>query len=249
MTDVHANEECELMILSESPFDTPQPHKALQDPEGLSAMGGDLSTQRLIHLYQHGFFPWYSEPDPILWWHPEQRCVLLPTHFHLSKSLKKTLKKSNMQFSINQAFHQVISHCSDLRARNEGTWISDDIKQAYSRLHDLGFAHSIEVWQEEQLVGGFYGVAMGQVFFGESMFSLQPNASKMALKVFCDHAEAFNIALIDCQVESEHLISLGANLCPRKQFISQLQNLIPAPITNSKLINFSKNKLKQPIKA
>ncbi|KZN14695.1 leucyl/phenylalanyl-tRNA--protein transferase [Marinomonas sp. TW1] len=235
------------MILSESPFDTPQPHKALQDPEGLSAMGGDLSTPRLIHLYQHGFFPWYSEPDPILWWHPEHRCVLLPNHFHLSKSLKKALKKSDMQFSINQAFHQVISHCSDLRARNEGTWISDDIKQAYSRLHTLGFAHSIEVWQEEQLVGGFYGVAMGQVFFGESMFSLQPNASKMALKVFCDKANEFNIALIDCQVESEHLVSLGANLCPRDQFISQLQNLIPTPITNPKLINFSKNTLKHPI--
>ncbi|AEF54025.1 leucyl/phenylalanyl-tRNA--protein transferase [Marinomonas posidonica] len=247
MTDVLANDECELLILSESPYDTPQPHKALQDPEGLSAMGGDLSTQRLIHLYQHGFFPWYSEPDPILWWHPEQRCTLSPDHFHLAKSLKKTLKKSNLQFSINQAFHTVIHHCADLRAKNEGTWISDDIKQAYSRLHELGFAHSVEVWQGEQLVGGFYGVAMGQVFFGESMFSLQPNASKMALKAFCDKAKDFHIALIDCQVESDHLLSLGANLSPRNHFISQLKDLIPQPEINQKLIEFSKNGQKQPI--
>jgi leucyl/phenylalanyl-tRNA--protein transferase len=237
----------ELILLSESPYDTPNPNKALQDPEGLSAVGGDLSSTRLIHLYSKGFFPWFSDPDPILWWHPEQRCVLDPKVFHLSKSLKKAIKKDNWSFSINQAFETVIGHCASLRVDKEGTWISNEIKTAYSELHRLGYAHSIEIWQSDQLVGGFYGIAMGNIFFGESMFSLVPNASKIALKTFCDLTRECGIELIDCQVESEHLLSLGAELIPRENFVTTLDQLIPHTQTNKRLINLGQKAQKQAI--
>jgi leucyl/phenylalanyl-tRNA--protein transferase len=246
MSDIE-DEKHELILLSESPYDTPNPDKALQDPEGLSAVGGDLSSPRLLHLYSKGFFPWFSEPDPILWWHPEQRCVLYPDHFHESKSLKKTLKKEQWYFSVNKEFESVISHCSALRADKEGTWISNDIKNAYTELHELGYAHSIEIWQNESLVGGFYGIAMGNLFFGESMFSLVPNASKVALKTFCDLAKDCHIELIDCQVKSEHLLSLGAELIPRKSFSSALERLIPEPEKNITLLNIGKKPQKQRI--
>lgn len=246
MSDIE-DEKHELILLSESPYDTPNPNQALQDPEGLSAVGGDLSSTRLIHLYSKGFFPWFSEPDPILWWHPEQRCVLYPENFHESKSLKKTLKKEQWYFSVNKEFEAVISHCSALRADKEGTWISNDIKNAYTELHKLGYAHSIEIWQNDSLVGGFYGIAMGNLFFGESMFSLVPNASKVALKTFCDLAKDCHIELIDCQVESEHLLSLGAELIPRKSFSSALERLILEPKKNTTLLNIGKKPQKQRI--
>jgi len=247
MSDSSTDEKHELILLSESPYDTPNPNKALQDPEGLSAIGGDLSSTRLIHLYSKGFFPWFSDPDPILWWHPEQRCVLRPEHFHASKSLKKALKKAPWTFTVNQVFESVIGHCSALRADKEGTWISKDIKNAYIKLHKLGYAHSIEIWKNDELVGGFYGVAMGNMFFGESMFSLQPNASKIALKTFCELAKSCQIELIDCQVESEHLLSLGAELIQRKDFSTQLEQLITSTKKNSILINIGKNPHKLPI--
>lgn len=242
-----SDEKHELILLSESPYDTPDPSKALQDPEGLAAIGGDLSSTRLIHLYSKGFFPWYSDPDPILWWHPEQRCVLQPERFHTSKSLNKALKKGQWAFTVNQEFESVIGHCSTLRVDKEGTWISNDIKTAYIKLNELGYAHSIEVWLDEKLVGGFYGVAMGNVFFGESMFSLQPNASKIALKTFCDLAKSCQIELIDCQVESGHLLSLGAELVPRSLFSTQLEALITRTKKNVNLIEIGKNPHKQPI--
>ena len=229
-----------LIQLSESPYDTPNPNCALRDPEGLSAVGGDLSSTRLIHLYSKGFFPWFSDPDPILWWHPEQRCTIYPKQFHLSTSLKKAIKKNAWSFSINQEFETVITHCSELRADKEGTWISEDIKRAYTELNKLGYAHSIEVWQDKKLVGGFYGVAMGKMFFGESMFSLLPNASKIALKAFCELAEHCEIDLIDCQVESDHLLSLGATIIPRKIFCKTLEQLIQNPDTNKTLISIGK---------
>ncbi|MGO2354336.1 MAG: leucyl/phenylalanyl-tRNA--protein transferase [Marinomonas foliarum] len=234
----------ELILLSESPYDTPNPNKALQDPEGLSAIGGDLTTTRLLHLYSKGFFPWFSDPDPILWWHPEQRCVLVPEHFHTSKSLIKASRKENWMYSVNQDFASVIGYCSALRADKEGTWISNDIKAAYTELHKLGYAHSIEIWLDDKLVGGFYGVAMGKIFFGESMFSLHPNASKVALKSFCDVAKDCQIELIDCQVESAHLLSLGAKQLPRNDFCAVLTKLIPKIEKNSKLINIGKNSKK-----
>jgi len=246
MSDLE-DEKHELILLTESPYDTPNPNKALQDPEGLSAIGGDLSSTRLIHLYSKGFFPWFSDPDPILWWHPKKRCVLRPEKFHESKSLKKALRKEAWYFSVNKEFKSVISHCSALRADKEGTWISDDIKNAYIELHKLGYAHSIEIWRDDILVGGFYGVAMGNLFFGESMFSLVPNASKVALKTFCDLAKQCCIELIDCQVESEHLLSLGAELIPRETFLSALDRLIPNIEKNTELLNIGKKPQKQRI--
>lgn len=234
-----ASLEPELVLLSESPFDTPDAHRALHDPEGLCAIGGDLSPERLIHLYQHGFFPWYSDPDPILWWHPAHRCTLDPEQFHTSKSLKKSLKRHSWRVTCNQDFAQVIQHCAQLREQKEGTWISPDIQNAYTKLHKLGYGHSIEVWLDQELVGGFYGVAMGQMFFGESMFSLVPNASKIALKTFCTLAHLSHIKLIDCQVASEHLESLGAKLMPRNDFLDNLSTLIPRPSKNEILLKFA----------
>ncbi|MCV2401307.1 leucyl/phenylalanyl-tRNA--protein transferase [Marinomonas sp. C2222] len=247
MLSKQENDPVELAFLSESPYDTPNPAKALDDPEGLVAVGGDLSTTRLTHLYSHGFFPWFSKPDPILWWHPAQRCVLQPQELHISKSLKKSIKRSEWSFSINRDFSSVIDYCSDLRAEKEGTWISEEIKHAYIELHKLGYAHSIEIWQEEKLVGGFYGIAMGRIFFGESMFSLVPNASKVALKQFCELAIGCDIELIDCQVESEHLISLGAKLIPREYFIETLKQAIPTPNPNEKLISLGREGIKHDI--
>lgn len=232
--------EPELVLLSESPFDMPDANRALEDPEGLCAIGGDLSPERLIHLYQHGFFPWYSDPDPILWWHPGQRCTLIPNEFHASRSLNKSLRKQPWSITCNQVFEQVIGHCAQLREQKEGTWISSDIQNAYTKLHNLGYAHSIEVWLDQQLVGGFYGVAMGEVFFGESMFSLAPNASKIALKTLCELANQSNIRLIDCQVESEHMLSLGAKLMPRAKFIDKLDAHIPTPSKNTRLVDIAK---------
>ncbi|QUX96685.1 leucyl/phenylalanyl-tRNA--protein transferase [Marinomonas sp. CT5] len=241
------NKKHELVLLAESPYDTPDPSKALEDPEGLSAIGGDLSSTRLVHLYSKGFFPWYSDPDPILWWHPEQRCTLNPADFHTSKSLLKAIKKEQWLFSVNQNFESVIDYCSALRADKEGTWISKDIKNAYVELHKLGYAHSIEVWLNGKLVGGFYGVAMGKIFFGESMFSLVSNASKVALKTFCELAKDCQIELIDCQVESDHLLSLGANKTPRDNFCHLLEQLIPQVEKNSFLINIGQKAAKLPV--
>lgn len=227
----------ELLILSDDIFETPNPHSALEDPEGLSAVGGDLSSDRLIHLYSKGFFPWYSDPDPILWWHPKERCTLKPNEFHESRSLRKAANRENWSFSFNQDFSTVIHHCAELRAKNEGTWISDDIKNAYINLHKLGYAHSFESRINGKLVGGFYGIAMGKMFFGESMFSLHPNASKLALREFCRRADDHQIELIDCQVESDHLLTLGANLMTRETFICALETLITSPDKNDLLNN------------
>lgn len=237
----------ELVLLTDSPYDTPNPHRALLDPEGLCAVGGDLSVTRLLHLYRHGFFPWFSEPDPILWWHPKERCTLLPEQFYCAKSLKKTLKTKPWSFSVNAAFDRVIHHCAALRADKEGTWISKDIQTAYRKLHEMGFAHSIEIWHNNELIGGFYGIAMGKMFFGESMFSLQPNASKVALKLFCDLAKDCGITLIDCQVESDHLLSLGARCITREAFCAGLTQRIPTIKKNVTLIEMGQQHLKQPI--
>lgn len=231
------NEQKQLLILSEDILELPDPNLALDDPDGLAAIGGDLSSERLIHLYQHGFFPWYSESDPILWWHPSLRCQLNPSQFHCSKSLKKHIRKFSGQIRINTEFETVIQHCAQLRQEQEGTWISDEIVSAFVKLHNAGYAHSIEVWQGKQLIGGFYGVAMGRFFFGESMFSLEANASKLALYSLCLNAKSLGIEHIDCQVESEHLMSLGASLVPRKNFIQQLQQAIPKPEKNQNLLN------------
>ncbi|SBS26782.1 Leucyl/phenylalanyl-tRNA--protein transferase [Marinomonas aquimarina] len=237
----------ELVLLTESIFDTPDPFKALLDPEGLSAIGGDLRPERLIHLYQHGFFPWYSDPDPILWWHPLERCTLAPADFHESRSLRKALKRGEWSWKVNANFLQAINICRDLRADAEGTWISKDVINAYSALNKQGYAFSLEVFYNGELAGGFYGVAMGRMFFGESMFSLKDNGSKVALWQFCKLASHLGIELIDCQVYSEHLTSLGAQMMTKASFVKALQELIPSPTQNHELIALSGQETANPI--
>ncbi|MCZ2723218.1 leucyl/phenylalanyl-tRNA--protein transferase [Marinomonas sp. 15G1-11] len=237
-----------ITFLNESPFDIPLPENALDNPEGLCAVGGDLSQVRLINMYQNGFFPWYSDPDPILWWHPRERCVLSPEHFHLSKSMKKHLKNTQWEIKINSSFDQVIQHCANCRLEKEGTWISEAIQTAYKRLHQSGLAHSIEVWENNSLIGGFYGVCLGQMFFGESMFSSKENASKTALYALCGHAKDLDIKLIDCQVESSHLMSLGARLINREHFCELLTEHCYKAIENPALVLADTLSLQLPIR-
>ncbi len=197
---------------------------ALQEPNGLLAIGGDLSSERLIHAYRHGIFPWYNDDSPIMWWSPNPRMVLIPDQFQASRSLRKILRRGDFTITCDQAFNQVICACAEPRQDGEGTWITQQMMFAYNQLHELGFAHSVEAWTNKQLVGGFYGIGIGQVFFGESMFSRKSNASKAALATFMQLAKAWRYQLIDCQVYSDHLSSLGASSIPRKQF-TQLLNL------------------------
>ena len=183
---------------------------ATDEPNGLLAAGGCLSPNRLINAYRNGIFPWFSDDQPILWWSPDPRLVLRPSDIHISKSLKKFIRKDLYQCTIDKAFNQVIKACSGPRLNEDGTWITNSMKQAYQDLHDLGVAHSVEVWQTVKLIGGLYGIAIGQVFFGESMFSHETNASKVAFAYLCEKLNQWGYQYIDCQVESEHLISLGA---------------------------------------
>ncbi|MCK5698037.1 MAG: leucyl/phenylalanyl-tRNA--protein transferase, partial [Gammaproteobacteria bacterium] len=179
----------------------PHPSKALSDPDGLLAIGGDLSPKRIIKAYQEGIFPWYNPEQPILWWSPNPRFVLFPEKLHISKSLKKLIKQQRFTTTIDQAFDQVIQACADTpRIDQDGTWITDDMQQAYLQLHQQGIAHSSECWLDGQLVGGLYGIALGKVFFGESMFAHQSNASKVAFVYLLDELKKSNYALIDCQV-------------------------------------------------
>lgn len=202
----------------------PSTKLARTDPNGLLAAGGDLTPDTLLHAYSQGIFPWYNEDDPILWWTPSPRCVLLPNQIHISKSLRKHLRRCDWHITVDRCFADVIEACAAPRAQNDGgpdlsgTWISDDMISAYQVLHTQGFAHSVEVWQEEELVGGLYGIALGQVFFGESMFSRASNASKTALVYLARWLRHHRFALIDCQVENPHLQSLGAKSLERPKF-------------------------------
>lgn len=191
---------------------------ALKDPNGLLAIGGDLTPQRLIRAYQNGIFPWYSADSPIMWWSPNPRMILLPDQFQPSRSLRKILRRGDFTITCDLAFDQVIRACAEPRDEEQGTWITQQMINAYNQLHALGIAHSIEAWNNKQLVGGLYGVSIGQVFFGESMFSRKSNASKAALATFMQSARSWNYQLVDCQVYSDHLASLGAISLPRKRF-------------------------------
>ncbi|MBP7511970.1 MAG: leucyl/phenylalanyl-tRNA--protein transferase [Bacteroidia bacterium] len=202
----------------------PNPHEA--DPDGLLAVGGDLEPQTLINAYSIGAFPWYNEEDPILWWCPDPRLVLFPSEVKVSKSMKQLLKKGVFSYSLNQKFEEVIDNCRQIRIAQEGTWISPEIVDAYTRMHHLGLAHSVEVWQEDVLVGGFYGLQLGRVFYGESMFSKVSNASKAALIYFCLHAMQEGIEVIDCQQSTNHLISLGAREISRYDFLELLDTYL-----------------------
>ena len=205
-----------------NPAHFPNPCFALEEPNGLLAVGGDLSPARLLNAYRQGIFPWYSDGQPILWWSPAPRAVLFPEQLKIRRSLRKRLRNGGFQLSLDSAFGEVIKACSAARQHQDGTWITAEMKQAYMHLHRLGFAHSVEVWLDGKLVGGLYGVSMGKVFFGESMFSKERDASKVALVYLVRQLLAWEFALIDCQVGSAHLASLGACEIPRERFLELL---------------------------
>ncbi|HET7370457.1 MAG TPA: leucyl/phenylalanyl-tRNA--protein transferase [Gammaproteobacteria bacterium] len=202
---------------SEPPDAFPPVERALADPNGLLAAGGDLSIPRLLGAYRRGIFPWYEAGQPILWWSPDPRMVLYPGELHVSRSLRKTLRRNTFEVAIDRAFADVLDGCAAPRDAY-GTWLTAEMKQAYLRLHQAGFAHSFEAWRYGRLVGGLYGIELGRVFFGESMFSRESDASKVALACLCQR----DYDLIDCQVESPHLRRMGARLMPRRQFLECL---------------------------
>jgi leucyl/phenylalanyl-tRNA--protein transferase len=195
---------------------------ALKEPDGLLAAGGDLSPARLQAAYRRGIFPWYSRGQPILWWSPDPRAVLFPAGLKVSRSLAKTIRNAGFSVRFDTSFAEVIAACGDSKLRAEGTWIVREMRAAYSKLHELGLAHSVEVWRGQALVGGLYGVALGRVFYGESMFSRERDASKVALKFLCDELRRREFVLIDCQMATPHLLSLGAQLIPRSEFIAAI---------------------------
>ena len=198
----------------------------LAEPDGLLAIGGDLSSERLLLAYKQGIFPWY-EGDYILWWSPDPRFVLFPDEIKISKSMNALLKKNAFDFTINKAFEKVIHHCKKIkRTGQKGTWITDEVEMAYTRMHKLGHAVSAETWRDGRLVGGAYGVRLGKIFFGESMFSEISNASKYAFIKLAQHLKQEGVELIDCQVYTEHLESLGAKMISRKEFTGNLNELI-----------------------
>ncbi|RTL55480.1 MAG: leucyl/phenylalanyl-tRNA--protein transferase [Rhodocyclaceae bacterium] len=201
---------------------------AADGANGLLAAGGDLSPERILAAYRRGIFPWFSVGDPILWWSPDPRMVLHPDAFKISRSLARTLRNAPYEVRLDTAFDQVVAACSAMpRAGQNGTWILPEMRAAYGRLHRLGYAHSVETWRDGQLVGGLYGIALGQVFFGESMFSTARDASKIALAHLCLYLRRRDFGIIDCQMETAHLASLGARPIPRRQFLDRLQQLIP----------------------
>lgn len=200
----------------------PPINRALDDPNGLLAVGGDLSPERLLRAYQHGIFPWYSEDQPILWWSPDPRGVIFTERFKPNRSLRKMLNRKLFNVTIDKAFDDVIAGCAAPRSDGQGTWISPDMQIAYRRLHYQGYAHSIECWQDEELVGGLYGVSLGRLFFGESMFSRVSNASKVAFCFLIEHCRRLGMPLIDCQMQNNHLESLGAVEIARDVFSDYL---------------------------
>ncbi len=211
-------------ISSDDPPDAfPDIETAFDVPDGLLAAGGDLSQPRLLYAYSHGIFPWYDRGQPILWWSPDPRCILRPHEYHVSRRLNRWLQKSDYKFSFNRSFGAVIAACARRRVGQRSTWITDEMKDAYTQLHSDGWAHSVEIWKDNELVGGLYGLAIGKAFFGESMFSGKTNASKAAMLVLCKEMLAHDFLLLDCQMESPHLMSLGAKLISRQKFAAELQ--------------------------
>ncbi len=207
------------------------PHVELAEVDGLLAVGGDLSPGRLLTAYQMGIFPWYSDDSPILWWSPDPRWVLPPSRIHISRSMAKVLKRGTFRVSFDQAFAQVIAACKAApRIGQDGTWLVDEMEAAYNHLHQLGFAHSVEVWQENELVGGMYGVSLGGCFFGESMFSKVTNSSKTALISLAQKLESLDFLLIDCQVHTPHLESMGAKEVSRAEFVETIYKGMEMPM-------------------
>lgn len=207
-----------------APF--PPIDQAIDEPNGLLAAGGTLSHQRLVNAYRAGIFPWYSPGEPILWWSPDPRCVLVPDQLHISKSMRKRLKKDDYHVTFNRNFSAVIDACSAPRKGEDGTWITNEMKAAYEKLHQQGLAHSVEVYIEGELVGGLYGLSMGKLFFGESMFSKVKDCSKIAFIKMVEQLQKWGYALIDCQVSNDHLFSLGAQEISRDEFQRYLDQYI-----------------------
>jgi leucyl/phenylalanyl-tRNA--protein transferase len=201
--------------------------KALKSPNGLLCAGADLSPERLVEAYRHGIFPWYSEGDPILWWSPDPRMVLFPGELKVSRSLRKTVARGTYEIRVDSAFGRVMEECAAPRDGQPGTWIVPEIVAAYTRLHVRGFAHSVESWQDGELVGGLYGVSLGEAFFGESMFSRATDASKVALVALVERLAQAGCRVIDCQQATAHLASLGAREIPRAAFVKLLGEAIP----------------------
>jgi leucyl/phenylalanyl-tRNA--protein transferase len=209
----------------------PPLEKALSEPNGLLAAGGDLSAERLVAAYRHGCFPWYEDGQPILWWSPNPRTVLFPAELHVSRSLRKLLRQQRYRVTFDQDFAAVIEACAGPRSYADGTWITSNMQAAYRELHAQGFAHSVEVWDGDTLIGGLYGLAMGQLFFGESMFSRADNASKVGFATLVEHLREAGFVLIDCQMPTDHLHSLGARAIPRTEFARWLANHLDLPAT------------------
>ncbi len=200
---------------------------AMEEPNGLLAVGGDLSQKRLLAAYSKGIFPWYSDGQPILWWSPSPRMILIPQEIHIGRSNKKLFKNSDLLVTVDTAFEQVMIACADIpRTGQDGTWITDEMLDAYSELHSAGHAHSIEVWDQDNLVGGLYGIALGKAFFGESMFSLQSGASKLGFMTLVKNLVIWNYSVIDCQVYTDYLATFGAKNVARETFENILSDAI-----------------------
>lgn len=209
----------------------PDPANALIDPEGLLAVGGDLSPERILAAYHRGIFPWFNPGDPILWWSPSPRTVVFPERLHISRSLRKTLRQGIYRVTFDTCFRDVMKACAAPRSYADETWISDEIIDGYCALHERGFAHSVEVWRDNELVGGLYGIALGRIFFGESMFSRADNASKVGFAHLVRQLNSWDFRLIDCQVANRHLFSLGAVEIPREEFRQMLLKFVNEPAT------------------
>ena len=215
----------------DSPEAFPPVETALSDPNGLLCAGGDLTPERLLAAYRRGIFPWYAAGQPILWWSPDPRAVLRPGQFHVSRSLARSIRNRGYTVSIDTAFASVVAHCGDRTLRPEGTWITPAMREAYHRLHELGHAHSVETRQGPTLVGGIYGVALGRVFFGESMFSLVRDASKVAMARLVQELIVRGFELLDCQIPSAHLTTLGVRAMSRRSFVGLLQQWVDEPMS------------------
>lgn len=223
--------------LSPHNVEFPPVENALDYPKGLLAAGGDLSSPRLIAAYRQGIFPWYEEDQPILWWCPNPRTVLFPNDLKISRSLAKTLRQQHFKVTFNHAFEQVIRQCAAPRAKAQGTWLTEDMIRAYCRLHQQGLAHSVETWFEDQLAGGLYGLTMGKIFFGESMFAHRSDASKVAFVHLVQHLKSQQCPLIDCQVGNPHLLSLGARDIPLADF----QEILNTHVLSSEPLRWPKS--------
>ena len=207
----------------------PPVEQALAEPNGLLAAGGDLSPARLLDAYARGIFPWFNDEDPVLWWSPDPRMVLLPGELHLSRSLRRTIRSQTFTVTFDRAFQGVMEGCAGPRDKQDGTWITADMMRAYARMAELGHAHSVEAWADGELAGGLYGVAVGRIFYGESMFTRRSNASKVAVSWLARQLDRWQFELIDCQMSTEHLASLGAREVPRADFLRRLERAIALP--------------------